>query len=364
MRARARGKRTRLLIDDDFRQLHDAVASLEAEVERDVKLSKRRKKSSKVHDGIHPPRETRLTKLSIAARPLKLKRPKRHPKQSKARRAATLAPEVSLNVVRVWEPEPPPGEEPVEWVLFSSDPIDTEAQILEIVDRYRARWTIEEYFKALKTGCMYEKRQLEDYESLANLLAVFAPIACTLLHLRSEARRNPDAPANLVLTSSQNRSAAGTWSHTAARSAHAARSAPCRRRARRTHQMERRSGLADPWQRLQRARLADCWLGCCQITAGPRSMMRADSGHCVRARFSHEDQKDRTRKVIPPRKGYPAPRKGYPGKVIPGRIGGGRIGGFAGTGLLETGRIGGGRIGGRAGRIAGGRRDGSAGARA
>jgi hypothetical protein len=180
--------------------LHEAVGSLEADIERDVKLSKRRKKGSKVHDGIHPPRESRLTKLSIAARPLKLKRPKRHPKQSKARRAATLAPEVSLNVVRVWEADPPPGEKPVEWVLFSSDPIDTEAQILEIVDRYRARWTIEEYFKALKTGCIYESRQLEDYESLANLLAVFAPIACTLLHLRSEARRNPDAPAALVLT--------------------------------------------------------------------------------------------------------------------------------------------------------------------
>jgi hypothetical protein len=114
-----------------------------------------------------------------------------------------LAPEVSLNVVRVWEANPPPDEEPVEWVLFTSDPIDTEAQILKIVDRYRARWTIEEYFKALKTGCAYEKRQLEDYESLANLLAVFAPIACTLLHLRSEARRNPDAPANLIFTSSQ-----------------------------------------------------------------------------------------------------------------------------------------------------------------
>jgi len=203
VRARASGNRTRLLIDDDFRQLHEAVASLEADIERDVKLSKRRKKGTKLHDGIHPPRESRMTTLSIAARPLKLKRPKRHPKQSKARRAATLAPEVSLNVVRVWEADPPPGEKPVEWVLFTSDPIDTEAQILEIVDRYRARWTIEEYFKALKTGCVYESRQLEDYEALANLLAVFAPIACTLLHLRSEARRNPDAPADLVLTKSQ-----------------------------------------------------------------------------------------------------------------------------------------------------------------
>jgi hypothetical protein len=203
VRARASGKRTRLLVDDDFRQLHEAVACLNATIERDVKLSKRRKKGSKIHDSIHPPRESRLTRLSIAARPLVLKMPKRHPKQSKARRAATLAPSVALNVVRVWEADPPPGEKPVEWVLLTSDPIDCEEQILQIVDRYRARWTIEEYFKALKTGCAFESRQLEDYESLANALAVFAPIACTLLDLRSEARRTPDAPAELVLSKSQ-----------------------------------------------------------------------------------------------------------------------------------------------------------------
>ena len=203
VRARSNGSRTRLLVDDDFRQLHEAVASLEAEVERPVKLSKRRKTGSPVHDSIHPPRESRLTRLSIAARALTLKRPKRHPKQSKARRAALMAPTLELNVVRVWEPAPPPGEQPVEWVLLTSDPIDNEEQILRIVDRYRARWTIEEYFKALKTGCAFETRQLADYESLANALAVFAPIACTLLDLRSEARRTPDAPADLLLTKAQ-----------------------------------------------------------------------------------------------------------------------------------------------------------------
>ncbi|HEX2876307.1 MAG TPA: IS4 family transposase [Polyangiaceae bacterium] len=203
VRARASGARTRMLVDDDFRQLHEAVASLNASVERDVTLSKRRKTGSPVHDTIHPPRESRLTQLSIAARALTLKRPKRHPKQSKARRAATIASTIALNVVRVWEPTPPPGEKPVEWVLLTTDPIDSDEQILKIVDRYRARWTIEEYFKALKTGCAYEARQLADYESLANALAVFAPIACTLLDLRSEARRTPDAPAELVLTKSQ-----------------------------------------------------------------------------------------------------------------------------------------------------------------
>lgn len=203
VRARIKGERTRMLVDDDFRQLHEAVASLETVVERDVELSKRKKHRSPTQDIIHPPRESRATRLSIAARSLTLKRPKKHPSQTKARRAATLAPTIAVNVVRVWEPTPPPGEQAVEWVLLTTDPIATEEQILKIVDRYRTRWAIEEYFKALKTGCAYESRQLEDHHSLANALAVFAPIACTLLELRSEARRLPEAPAHLVLTKSQ-----------------------------------------------------------------------------------------------------------------------------------------------------------------
>jgi hypothetical protein len=203
VRARVKGERTRMLVDDDFRQLHEAVASMEAVVERDVKLTKRLKHRSPTQDIIHPPRESRATRLSIAARSLTIKCPKKHPKQTRARRAATLPPTITLNVVRVWEHAPPAGEQPVEWVLLTTDPIATEEQILKIVDRYRARWTIEEYFKALKTGCAYESRQLEDHQSLANALAVFAPIACTLLDLRSEARRIPDAPAHLVLSNSQ-----------------------------------------------------------------------------------------------------------------------------------------------------------------
>jgi hypothetical protein len=203
VRARVKGERTRMLVDDDFRQLHEAVASMEAVVERDVKLTKRLKHRSPTQDIIHPPRQSRPTRLSIAARALTIRCPKKHPSQTKARRAATLAPTIALNVVRVWEHAPPAGEQPVEWVLLTTDPIATEEQILKIVDRYRARWTIEEYFKALKTGCAYESRQLEDHWSLANALAVFAPIACTLLDLRSEARRMPDAPAHLILSKSQ-----------------------------------------------------------------------------------------------------------------------------------------------------------------
>ncbi len=68
---------------------------------------------------------------------------------------------------------------------------------------HRRAGSNEEYFKALKTGCAYDDRQLGDYESLVNALAVFAPIACTLLALRSQTRRDPDAAAERVLAASQ-----------------------------------------------------------------------------------------------------------------------------------------------------------------
>ena len=83
----------------------------------------------------------------------------------------------------------------VEWYLYTTEPIATPEQLLTVVDHYRARWVIEEYFKAIKSGCDFEKRQLQDYESLVNLLATFAPIACRVLLIRSEARRTPDASA-------------------------------------------------------------------------------------------------------------------------------------------------------------------------
>lgn len=72
-----------------------------------------------------------------------------------------------------------------------------------MIDIYRARWTIEEYFKALKTGCAYEKRQLESQKTLTNLLGILVPIAWMLLHLRAKERNYPLAPATEVFSKTQ-----------------------------------------------------------------------------------------------------------------------------------------------------------------
>ncbi|WP_437943692.1 IS4 family transposase [Sorangium sp. So ce281] len=177
-------------------KLEQALAHVQAVAVREVELSPRPAGNrSPQQKRLHPPRAGRLAKLALGSTRVTLRRPRSQPRE--------LPATLSLQVVRVWELEPPPGEAPVEWVLLTSEPVESVEQLTQLVDWYRARWMVEEFFKALKTGCAYEKRQIEDLHGLRNVLALFAPIAWQLLLLRSEARRAPEQPATAVLTPTQ-----------------------------------------------------------------------------------------------------------------------------------------------------------------
>jgi Transposase DNA-binding/Transposase DDE domain len=198
-----RAMRNRMLPADDGRRrkLCDALDDVDCRIERDVPISLRgdARRSPKQRQ-VHPSRQSRLAHLAIGARTVKLECPRPRLRDSDERRRLKLPKVLSLNIVRIWEPMPPANESAVEWLLFTNDPIDSVENIIRIVDRYRARWTIEEFFKALKTGCAFEQRQLGDYEGLINALAVFVPIAIRLLWLRSKTQHAPDAPASEALS--------------------------------------------------------------------------------------------------------------------------------------------------------------------
>ena len=97
----------------------------------------------------------------------------------------------------------PTASRPIEWRLVTTEPITTTEQVLRIVEWYRTRWLIEEFFKCLKTGCAYEKRQLESLDTLLVALALLAPIAWQLLLMRYLARERPDVGATVALTQRQ-----------------------------------------------------------------------------------------------------------------------------------------------------------------
>ena len=57
-------------------------------------------------------------------------------------------PAVTVNVVLVREIDPPVGEEPVEWILLTSLPIETCEQVRGVAEYYCARWMVEILFRA------------------------------------------------------------------------------------------------------------------------------------------------------------------------------------------------------------------------
>jgi hypothetical protein len=103
-------------------------------------------------------------------------------------------PLLDVGVVEVREVEAPAGvKEPLHWVLLTSLPCATAAEAQRVVGRYTARWWIEEYHKALKSGAGVEESQLEQADRLEPLIAVLAVVALRLLATKLLARSRPEA---------------------------------------------------------------------------------------------------------------------------------------------------------------------------
>jgi Transposase DNA-binding/Transposase DDE domain len=174
--------------------LFETLSKVDGTFELDVPLSRRAKSPIPQKRKGLGPREERQAHLEVASDSIQFKRP----------RYLSVEPEwLAVNVVHVRELNTPEGAEPVEWLLATSEPISTEAELRSVIGQYRTRWVIEEYFKALKTGCAIEKRQHESYETLLKMVAICIPIAWRLLLLRTLARAAPDRPGTAALTPTQ-----------------------------------------------------------------------------------------------------------------------------------------------------------------
>jgi hypothetical protein len=105
-----------------------------------------------------------------------------------------------VNAILVREINPPPGEEPVEWLLLTSLPINTFKQVCKVIEYYCCRWQIEIYFKILKSGCQVEKLQLETAERFLPCLALYQIIAWRVMYLMMLGRECPEMSCDLVLS--------------------------------------------------------------------------------------------------------------------------------------------------------------------
>lgn len=115
-------------------------------------------------------REGRESTLSVRAGACELLPPKNDPGEKGP---------VEVNVVRgekIRGGEDLVQEDPTQCVLLTTEPTSGFKKALRTVDCYRSRWKIEEFRKALKTGCRIEDRQLQTWERMEVLLSIYSTV--------------------------------------------------------------------------------------------------------------------------------------------------------------------------------------------
>lgn len=149
--------------------LHDRLRALPAQASWDVGVSGQ------------PGRPARVAAVCAAAERARLRAP--HVRRGRHGRGP-----VEAWAVRVWEPSPPGGAEPLEWLLLTDQDVSDPAALRRAVGYYECRSVVEEFHKGMKTGAGVEKLQLQSRAGLEPLIALLSVVAVALLNLRVAAR--------------------------------------------------------------------------------------------------------------------------------------------------------------------------------
>lgn len=139
-----------------------------------------------------PGQKARRARIEVAYAPVEVEVPRQPAESLKA-----LAPE-PIAQWAVWAREvdvPAWVKEPIDWLLLTSLPVRSLEAAMEVIGYYEKRWMIEEWHKALKTGCQVEARQLATSGGLEALTGLLSVVAVRLLQLREVARREPGRAA-------------------------------------------------------------------------------------------------------------------------------------------------------------------------
>jgi hypothetical protein len=131
-------------------------------------------------------RAARVAKLSLRFGKVELARPRNT-------RDRDLPKSVTVTVVEVIERDPPRGTEPVHWRLLTTHEVADAEAAWQIVDWYKTRWTIEQFWRLLKLqGLRLEDSQLETADRLMKLTAIATKAAVLTLQLL-QARDGPNS---------------------------------------------------------------------------------------------------------------------------------------------------------------------------
>jgi hypothetical protein len=175
-------------------QLRDRVLAASPLLTKEISVRGRQAKVSCDKRGRRQPRQSRKAQVEVRATTVSLKPPYRPDRR---------LPPVTINAVLVSEIDPPAGDEPVEWLLLTTLPIDTPEQVQEITQYYAARFLIEVFFRILKSGCRVEERRFEELDRLLPCVAIYLIVAWRTFMLCRLGRSSPDLDCEAVFEPSE-----------------------------------------------------------------------------------------------------------------------------------------------------------------
>jgi Transposase DDE domain len=110
-----------------------------------------------------------------------------------------LPESLPLNLVDVREVDAPADTEPLHWRLLTSHRVTNAAEAWRIVEWYKRRWLIEQFFRILKTqGFKLEDSQIATAERLLKLVAIAAKAAVITLQLLQARDGHGQQPVHLI----------------------------------------------------------------------------------------------------------------------------------------------------------------------
>jgi hypothetical protein len=89
-------------------------------------------------------------------------------------------------------------DEPIEWILSTSLPVDTAEDAMTVVEYYVQRWKIERFHYVLKQGCKVEEIQQRSVERILPVILICSMIANFILAMTYFSRILPDASCDLM----------------------------------------------------------------------------------------------------------------------------------------------------------------------
>lgn len=105
-----------------------------------------------------------------------------------------------LQIIHAEEIDPPAGRPPLLWKLITNLEVTTHDEAVGKLNWYARRWSIETFFKTLKTGCRVEAVRLTTANRLANCIALCCVIAWRIHWLTMLRRGPPGAAPGAVFT--------------------------------------------------------------------------------------------------------------------------------------------------------------------